>query len=241
MPRLFPKLTLLSFPALAVCEGDEDHSARFCQSVLALLEKGQVDQALVEFRVVVLAADPNHDAALLAYTDAERVRGNVADANSQYFKLIKQNPEDVAALIALSEIATLGAKWENAKTYLRAAAALRPVDPAVFAVIAMPDHHSAALAKEDAGRATASDMARKVLQQNPGNVIACKILIDNNILDGDIPNALAAVNAGLAIDHAQLELHIIRVGLLSGSGDTVRAQAALKDMAAQFPDNPDVR
>jgi tetratricopeptide (TPR) repeat protein len=240
MPRLFPKLILLSFLALAACESDEDRAARFYQSGLALLEEGQVDQALVEFRNV-LAADPNHVAARLAYADAQRVRGNVADANSQYLRLIEQNPEDVAALIALSEIATLGANWEAAETYGRAAAALRPADPAVIAVIAMLDYRAAVLAKEDAARATASDMAREVLQQNPGNVIARKIVIDNDILDGDIPDALAAVSAGLAIDPAQLELHIIRVGLLSGSGDTARAQAALEDMAAQFPDNPDVR
>lgn len=240
MPRLFYKLSLLSFFSLAACESDEERAVRFYQSGLTLLEAGSVDLALVEFRNV-MAADPRHTAARLAYADAQRALGAVADAYGQYIRLVEQDPDDATALIALSEISTLGAKWEDAENYGRAAAALRPTDPAVMAVTAMLDYRKAVMAKNDTARAAAAVIARQVLQNKPDNVIARRLVIDNNILNGDVSAALNHVSAGLTIDPAQIELYIIRIGLLSGSGDTARAQAALEDMAAQFPDNLDVR
>lgn len=240
MARLFPKLILMSFLALAACESAEERVARLYQSGLTLLEAGQIDQALIEFRNV-LASDPNHAAARLAYANAQRARGNVADAYGEYQRLVEQNPENAAALTALAEIAILSNGWEDAETYGRAAAALKPADPATIAVTAMLDYRTAVLAKDGADRGAPAAMARKVLQDEPGNIIARKIVIDNDVLDGDIAAALATIEAGLEIDPDQLELHRFRVGLLGGNGDTVRAQAALEDMAAQFPDNPQVR
>ncbi|MCQ0090472.1 tetratricopeptide repeat protein [Roseovarius sp. M141] len=240
MPRLFPKLILLCFLALAACESAEERAARHYQSGLALLETGQVDQALIEFRNV-FAADPNHIEARLAYADTQRARGALADAYGHYRHLAEQQPENAPALIALSEIAILSADWEDAETYGRAAAALQPADPAVIAVTAMLDYRAGAIAKDDAARAAAAEIAQKVLQDDPANDIARGVVIDNNIFKGDIAVALTNVEAGLAIDPTRQGLHVIRVRLLGGMKDTAGTQAALEEMAAQFPDIPRVR
>lgn len=240
MPRLFPKLILLCFLALAACESAEERAARHYQSGLALLETGRVDQALIEFRNV-FAADPTHVEARLAYADTQRARGALADAYGHYRHLAEQQPGNAPALIALSEIAVLSADWEDAETYGRAAAALQPADPAVIAVIAMLDYRAGAIAKDDAARAAAAEMARKVLQEHPGNDIARGVVIDNDIFRGDIAAALISVEAGLAINPGRQGLHVIRVRLLAGLKDTAGTQAALEEMAAQFPDLPRVR
>ena len=228
MPRLFPKLILLCFLALAACESAEERAARHYQSGLALLETGQVDQALIEFRNV-FAADPNHIEARLAYADTQRARGALADAYGHYRHLAEQQPENAPALIALSEIAILSADWEDAETYGRAAAALQPADPAVIAVTAMLDYRAGAIAKDDAARAAAAEIAQKVLQDDPANDIARGVVIDNNIFKGDIAVALTNVEAGLAIDPTRQGLHVIRVRLLGGMKDTAGTQAALEE------------
>ncbi len=238
MTRILPKLIMLLFFALSACESAEERAERYYQSGLALLEAGDVDRALVEFRNV-FAANPRHAKARLAYADAQRERGLIADAYGQYVRLIETDPDNVEALVALSEIAILSSGWEDAETYGRAVGPLAPEDDRVITVNAMLDYRDAVMTEEPA--AVPAKVAGDVLARDPNNTIARKIVIDHAIMQGEIDSALETVEAGLDIDPNQPELHVIRVGLLSEAGDPAKTQAALEQMAAQFPENEQVQ
>ena len=236
--RIFPKLVLLLFIALAACKSDEERAEEYYQSGLSLLEAGDVDRALVEFRNV-FARNPRHHDARLTYANAQRARGELADAYGQYLRLVEFVPDHAEGLIALSQIAILSEGWEEAERYGPRAAALLPDDDRTQVIQAMLDYRTAMIANAPADAPTA--VARAALEKNPQSLIARKIVIDATLETGNLPAALDLVETGLDIAPDRGEFHQLRVAILREQGDTVGAQTALEQMAAQFPENPDIQ
>ena len=238
MPRILPKLFFLAFLALAACESAEERAERFYQSGLTLLEEGDVDRALVQFRNV-FANNPHHLDGRLIYAKTQRGRGAVADAYGQYVQVVEFDPDNKEALIALSEIAILSDGWEEAQRYGRTAATVAPDDGRVAIVIAMLDYREAVIAKTDPTAPVA--IAKTALETTPDSIIARKIVLDNAILRKDIPYAISVVEAGLELHPRRLDFHAARVALLSEGDDTARTQSALETMADEFPENLEVQ
>ncbi len=238
--RFLSKLILISVLFLAGCKTSEERAEGYFQSGLTLLEAGDVDRALVELRNV-FALNPRHKAARLVYADAQRDRGLLTDAYGQYLAVLDQYPDTPEALIALSEIAILANSWDDAEIHGRAAADLLPADPRVKVITAMLDYRAAVMTEDVAATAAPVATARQALLDDPASVIARKIVIDHDINAGDIPEAIALIKDGLALDPDQLDMHVIRLGLLDSSGDTAGVQAALEEMSVQFPENLQVR
>uniref|UniRef100_A0AAN0NJY6 Tetratricopeptide repeat protein n=1 Tax=Yoonia rhodophyticola TaxID=3137370 RepID=A0AAN0NJY6_9RHOB len=229
----FPlKFTFLLFFALAACESAEERAERYFQSGMALLEEGDVDRALIEFRNV-FQSNPKHQEARLVYAQVQRDRGFIADAYGQYVHLIEQDPGDVEALIALTELAILSNNWEEADSFGRSAERLAPEDNRVVATTAMLEYRDAVIAERSAAGPAAT--AAAALAEDPASVIARKVVIDNAIMQGEIPAAIKAVEDGLQIDPAQSELHIIRVGLFNASQDAARTRAAAGRYGGPIP------
>ncbi len=238
MPRMFPKLFLLFFLALAACESAEERAERFYQSGLTLLEEGDVDRALVQFRNV-FANNPHHLDGRLIYAKTQRSRGEVADAYGQYVQVVEFDPDNKEGLISLAEISILADGWEEAETYGRSAATIAPDDERVTIVTAMLDYRDAVISSGDASGPAA--VAKAALDKTPDSIIARKIVIDHAILRGDLPGALTVVEDGLKLHPTRLDFHAARVALLSEGNDTSRTQSALEAMAGQFPENLDVQ
>ena len=72
-------LALISAGLLSFCDTAEERADKHFQSGLELLEEGDVDRALVEFRNV-FKLDGQHREARLKYAEAERARGNLREA-----------------------------------------------------------------------------------------------------------------------------------------------------------------
>ena len=87
-PRLrFAALMLASALTLAACESPEDKAERFYQSGMELLEAGDVDRALVEFRNV-FEYNGFHKEARRVYADTQLARGEVGEAYGQYLRAL---------------------------------------------------------------------------------------------------------------------------------------------------------
>ncbi len=238
MSRFFPKLFLLFFLALAACESAEERAERFYQSGLSLLEEGDVDRALVQFRNV-FANNPHHLDGRLIYAETQLGRGEIADAYGQYVQVVEFDPDNKEGLIALSEISILADGWEEAQTYGRRAATVAPDDDRVIIVNAMLDYRDAVISSGDPSAPAAT--AKSALDKSPDSIIARKIVIDHAIQSGDLTGALVVVEDGLNLHPDRLDFHAARVALLSEGDDTGRTQSALETMAAQFPENLDVQ
>jgi putative PEP-CTERM system TPR-repeat lipoprotein len=239
-PSLVPALLLASVVALSGCESSEERAERFYQSGLQLLEAGDVDRALVEFRNV-FQLNGQHKEARRTYAEVQRERGKTGEAFGQYLRLVEQYPDDLPARIALAEMAIDSGNWEEAEKQGRAARDLAPQDPAVLVINAALDYRKALMDKQPEAEAAAIAVARAALEADPGNLIARRMVIDQKVTKGDFRGALPDIETGLAAHPGEMSLHMMRVRALSELGDIPATQAALEAMSAQFPQDEQVR
>ena len=231
---------LASVLALAACESSEERAERFYQSGLKLLEAGDVDRALVEFRNVFTLND-RHREARLTYARVQRERGNLADAYGQYLSVAEQYPDELAPRIALTEIAIEANDWNEAESHGRRARQLAPEDPAVILVNAVLDYREASLAKDPAAAEAPAEIARKALAADPGNMIARRLVIDYLVSKGDQTAAMTTIEEGIASNPDQYDLYMMKLRLLAAAEDAPAIGAVLETMSTRFPRNEDVR
>ncbi|MGI3212168.1 tetratricopeptide repeat protein [Roseovarius tibetensis] len=233
-------LALATAGLLSFCDTAEERAEQHYQSGLELLEEGDVDRALVEFRNV-FQLDGQHREARLRYAEAVRERGNIREAYSQYGRLVEQYPDSLPGQRAMAELALRVNDWDSARRHGAAAAELAPDDPVVRAVNATVAYRDALSGGGDAeARREAVSKARTLVEDNPDLMIARQVVIDDLIRDQDWTAALSAIDAALAQDPDDRQLYTIRLGVLNQLGETRKIRAQLEDMIARFPDDPNV-
>jgi tetratricopeptide (TPR) repeat protein len=238
-------LLLAATIALSGCESAEERAARFFASGMELLAAGDTDRALVEFRNV-FQNDPLHREARLTYARVVRDRGNVGEAYSQFLRLVEQYPDDLEARVALAEMAIDGSDWDEARRHADAALKVAPDDPALAMVTAMLDYRAAMLVGNLEAAEAPVALARARLAENPGNLIARRIVVDRAVdsremNSGDRTTALAEVKAAIAAHPGRIEFYMMGLRLLAEAGDSAATGAMLETMVERFPDNTDTR
>ena len=233
-------LTLVLALSLAACDTAEERAEKHFQSGMELLEQGDVDRALVEFRNV-FDLNGQHKEARLVYARVLRERGQLGEAFGQYLRSAEQYPEEIESRRALAEMALEGGNWDEAERHGRAAEGLAPGDPTVRAVIAALDYRSAVLARDEAAVDAAAASAAAVSAEAPAQLIARRVLIDHHARRGDTAAALAQIEAELALEPDSIEFHRMRLGLLATAQDMAGIGAALTEMAERFPDDEETR
>lgn len=244
MPRLLLAVLLAATLALSGCDSAETRAEKHYQAGMALLEKGDVDRALVEFRNV-FQLNGKHLQARLTYAGLVRDRGNLAEAYSQYLLVAEQYPDNVEARIALAEIAIDRSEWAQAERPGREAARLAPEDPMARTIATLLDYRAAVLAKKPAEAQAAAEGAAALMQAHPDNrplaLMAYRVLIDRAITGPDPASALPVLEAALALDPAQFEWQMLKLRLLTAAGDQAAVGADLNALYTLFPQNVTVR
>lgn len=226
--------------ALMGCDSAEKRAEAHFQSGMALLEAGDVDRAMVEFRNV-FKLNGHHKEARLVYARLQRERGQMQEAYSQYLRLVEQYPDDLEGRRALAEMAIQRQDWPEVERHARAARTLAPNDPLVIAMNAALDYHTALL-REDAAAATqAVATARRVLTPAGGEIIARQIVIDQLMRAQDWPGAKAEIDIALAQDTTDLALHGLKIQTLAMLQDQPGIGAHLQKMVELFPENQPTR
>ena len=226
--------------SLAGCDTAEERAEKHFQSGMELLEQGDVDRALVEFRNV-FDLNGQHKEARLVYARVQRERGRLGEAYGQYLRSVEQYPEEIESRRALAEMAIEGGNWDEAERHGREAAQLAPDDLGVRAIVAVLDYRDAILAEDDAAAAAAALAAGAVLEEDPARLIARRIRIDQFGRTGRLDAALDEVDAALEHDPDLIELHRQKLRLLAELGDEGGLGAQLQDMFARFPEDEETR
>ena len=233
-------LALATAGLLSFCDTAEERAEGHFQSGLELLEAGDVDRALVEFRNV-FKLNGTHREARLRYAEAERARGNIREAYGQYLRLVEQYPDSLPGQRALAEMALQGNDWDAARRHGAAAAELAPEDTLVQAVNTTIAYRDAVTGSGDAeARQAAVIKAQALVAEDPDLMIARRVVIDDLIRNQDWTAALAAIDAALAADPEIRDLYTMRLAVLSQLGETREIRAQLEEMISTFPDDPSV-
>ena len=242
LTRLFTPAALALIAALALsgCESAEEKADRYYVSGLALLEAGDTERALVEFRNV-FKYNGFHKEARKTYADTVLKQGNLQEAYGQYLRLIEQYPDTADVRQILAELAVTRGDWAEAERHGTEAIRLAPDAPGVRAVAVALEYRQAVLARDEAARAKAADAARAVLTTTPDSRIALRVLIDHLATGPDPKAALPEIDRALALDPLALDMHAAKLRILAQAGDTAGTGAQLQTMVERFPDNTEVR
>ncbi|MCX8507991.1 MAG: tetratricopeptide repeat protein, partial [Rhodobacteraceae bacterium] len=196
--RPFRSAILAALLLLSACESPEERAQRHYQAGVAYLQQGDVDRALVEFRNV-FKLDGKHREARIAYAEAERGRGNLREAFSQYLRLLEQYPQDKDALRALVQMAADNGQWDDALKYSAEALQVTPADAEMQALKIYADYGIALAANDSARVVSALSAAKDLRQRQPQNLYLARIIIDDLIRAQFADQALAELNAAIAL------------------------------------------
>ncbi|MGY9045531.1 hypothetical protein P775_06860 [Puniceibacterium antarcticum] len=242
IPLLF---VLCSSLFLAACESSEEKAQRYFQSGMALLEAGDEDRALIEFRNV-FKYDGSHKEARKTYADILVKQGKLQEAYSQYLRLIEQYPDTAEVRRTLAEMSIQNGNWDEAERHGKAALALTPDDPQTRAIGLALDYRQASVDQDKSARdriaAEAADLLASLREGNgPDNMALVRIVIDNLGSGEDPTAALPAIDAALSRSPEALDLNVMKAQILAQSGDTEATGAQLQRMIEMFPDNREIQ
>lgn len=225
---------------LSACDSAQTRAEKHFQAALALMDAGDIDRAIVEFRNV-FDLNGRHHEARRAYANLQRGRGNLEEAYGQYLRLVEQYPDDLDGRLALIEMALETGIRAEVDRHASAATALAPNDPRVQAVGATLAYQAASEARDATAQTNARHTAEALLTSNPGLILARRIVIRDLLHNRDWQAALAQTDAGLAANPDARDLYTVRLGLLQQLGDTAGVEAQLKDLVTRYPDDANMR
>lgn len=234
--RLFLLLSLsFGLVFLAACDTAEERAQEHYEKGLSLLEEGDVDRALVEFRNV-FKLNGSHRDARMTYAQVEEQRGNFPAAYGQYLRLVEQYPEDLEGRRALARLASDQNNWEEVSRHVAVAETLAPEDPMVQAIRAGLDYRNALRDKDPVAAGLAVKVSETLLQDNPDISAARRVVIDDLLYRQDWPAALDAIDASLEHEPDTRVLYMQRLAVLEKLGRDDAIEDQLKDMVEKFPE-----
>lgn len=227
-------IAILTLPIfLAACDTAEERAEEHFEKGMALLEAGDVDRALVEFRNV-FKLNGFHRDARLAYAQTQEGRGVLQEAIGQYLRLVEQYPEDLDGRRALARLFADINNWEEVGSHLEAAEKLAPQDPIVQSVRAGLDYRNAILNNESTVADLAVQVSETLIADHPELKAARRVVIDDLIRRQDWHDALTAIDEALAVEEER-QLFMLRLAVLEQLGRSDDIVAQLKTMEERFP------
>jgi tetratricopeptide (TPR) repeat protein len=224
---------------LSACDSAKERAEKHYQAGLSYLQSGDVDRALVEFRNV-FQLDGSHREARRAYAEAERGRGNLREAFSQYLRLVEQYPDDHEAQRALAAIAADAGDWKTAQRYAAEALKQIPDDTDLEAVKVAADYAVAAEANDAGAIVATSQQARDLLKTAPANLLLHRVVIDDLIRSQHFDTALVAIDEALRLVPEDRALYAQRLSVNAALGNDAAVEAGLIDMVDRFRDAPEM-
>lgn len=232
-------LIFISIAALSACKTSEEKANDFYQSGLTLLAAGDPDRAAIEF-LNVFQHDGFHKDARRKLAEVRYEQGDIAASYSQYLRLIEQYPDTPDVRMTLAGIAIDIGNWDEAQRHGRAAIALVPDDPVAQSIAAALAYRDATLNNDAAGLGDAAQTARALLDANPEDEIARRVVIDDLMRSDDPRDALPELDRGLERNPESRPYHTARLQLFMQTRDMPNVGAQLEQMVALFPDDPDL-
>lgn len=224
--------------ALAACDSAEEQAEEYFQSGLSLMEEGDFDRAIVEFRNV-FEFDGSHQEARRKLAEIFLLeKNNRRRAYQQYLRLAEQYPEDLDARINLSELAFQANNWEEVERHGTQAKELSTEENLRVEAIAIAlDYRQASLDEDEAAARDKARAAEAILSDLPENRVARGIVTDAQMRNGEIDEALASLDWFIEREPENMTFWRQRLALLARSQDMAAVEEQLQQMIAQFPDN----
>lgn len=222
--------------SLAACKTTEERAEEYYQSGLALLEQGDVDRAIVQFRNV-FDVDGTHYATRKTLAELHLKQGDASQAYSQYLRLAEQYPDDLPTRIALARLAFMAQEQEEFTRHATRAVEIAPQDADVQALDLARRFQEATRTENAAERESLGQKAEEMMAGRPDDPILLSIVLDRVARAGDLDRADQLTRRLLELEPDNPQRYLQRLALLAERQDKPAIEAHLKAMIAKFPDN----
>lgn len=223
----------------AACESSEERAEEHFQEGVQLLEAGDVDRALVEFRNV-FRLDATHKEARRLFAQAQVQQGNLQQGYSHYLRLVEQHPDDVDARRELTRLALSRGAWEDVERHSSVLVQADASD-SVGRLADISLRYRTAVEEEDAAaRAEIVEEARELRDAMPDNPLIPELLADHYAREGQREEALEELDRAIKTTDEPRRLYAMRLALLQEMGDFDEVEATLVNMVDLFPGDPEI-
>jgi Flp pilus assembly protein TadD len=130
--------------------------------------------------------------------------------------------------------------WDEARRHGQAAIALVPDDPKARTISAALTYHDGTLNDDAAALDQAAAAARSLLDANPEDEIARRVVIDSLIRSATPMDAMPETDHALQRNPTSYPYHTARLWLLTQDQDLAGVGAQLERMVALFPDDAEL-
>ena len=225
---------------LAGCKRSEERAEEHYQNGLALIEQGDVDRALVEFRNV-FRLNGSHRDARFTYARVQRDRGAYSDAYGQFLRLVEQYPNDLEGRIALSDMALDQGNWDDLERHASRAASIAPDNLKAQSLANILLYYNAVQDEDEATRKQAVDQAASLLAQDASLLASYRVVIDDLTRQARWDEALKKLDAAIAQAPDDLSFYQGQLAVLYELDDTPAIRAMLEEISQRFPENEAIK
>ena len=240
-------IPLLLCLALTGCfKSSEERAAEHYESGLALVEQGDPDRAMVEFRNT-LKYDKTKTDARRQIAEILLAKGKKKQAYRNYLGVVEYLPEDVQARTSLSELAFQLGDWSQFERHATVALeqSSTSASPEIIARTQALDlalRYRAAVLDEDGPAQDAIEVEAVDLQkEQPENDIIRRILINAYVSEGSYSEALTQLDAAIAAEPGVIDNYTSRIELLARQNDLDALEAELLRVIELFPTEQNFR
>ncbi len=225
---------------LAACDSAEERAESHYQSGIELLESGDVDRALVEFRNV-LALDEFHREARSAYAKVARNRGDIPEAYAHYLRLAEENPDDMISRLALAEMAIAARNWQEVERHGAALKQAQTNLPGAEVVDLVQKFRKALLDDDDAAVSQLTNEAAELAKTYPDNIHLIRALIEGYLRDGEVETTLAMMDRAIEVEPNNPINYTAKASLLNREQEITALEDHLRLMVERFPEDAGVK
>lgn len=220
--------------SLAGCKTSAEKAEEYYQSGMELLEQGDVDRAMVQFRNV-FDIEGTHYEARKALAQALVSQDRNSDAYSQYLRLAEQYPDDLDTRIALARMAFRAKNWDEFLRHATRAVELSPDSPEVQALDLARRYQEA---REDDAQLTAiATKAAELSKSYPDDTVLLDILLDRAGREDDMAKAGPLIDALIELQPDNPVRYRQRLAYLVQQQDMPAIEAHLLDTIRAFPED----
>lgn len=221
--------------ALAACESAEDKAQGHYDRAIELIAQDDSKRAIVELRNALQELPTFIDARMLL-ANLSSADGDTAGAFRNYLRVAEQNPDNLEALIALSQIAFLEQSWDAFVQHSAAAVALAPENPQVVLIDVAGRYRTAAMDQDFTGRSAILTEAEALEADHPDDQVLRQVLIDGYLARKDYDSAIAQIEKSIADTPNDPVPYGLKLQVLGQTNDNMAIEAMLRQMVETFPD-----
>ena len=226
-------LACLTFLIVIGCESPEEKVQSHYQDGLELLDEENFVKAGLEFRNA-LQINSKFIPALYGMSLVEEKQGNLQGVRGYLSRVLDLDPKHLEANVKFGRFMLLAGRLDKALEHSDTAMSLDSAHAGALSLKA------AVLYKLD-DKEGAIEFAKKSLQSEPGNNDAISVLAAERISAGQVEEAIAYLDQGLAVDEKNVSLLLIKIQSLDSIDRTDEAEKVLRQLAEYYPEQKGFR